>query len=334
MNSPTASETLLADPPRRVPAPVCVGALFGAKHLQVGCGILLVAMATIWFLLQGEAFSPLTGLALLGPTTMTTGVVQEVIEGEKTSYAPIATDGAGNSYAWERVIIEGIRYGYTGPDGTPMSGIATGLQQGSHEKYIEVGASIPVAFSNWHPEFSQVPGLESEAEAKTWILTGGFWVAVFFGGLSMFAILDAMVRGMLQIRLMGRGILTEGRLVDLQPMSVLGMANLRRMVYTYFDGRQERQASVMGTADDRATGAPQPVFVNPERPDAIAPATMIAGHFEIDADGNLTEGDSNPYNYMWLPTLCCLAAAWFLLNHFGLAESPESLKTAIEFVGI
>lgn len=334
MDSSATSEVLLAEPPRRVPAPVCVGVLLGSKQLQFGSGFLLVAMAVIWFLLQGEAFSPLTGLALLGPTTQVEGVVQEVIEGEKTTYAPYAVDGAGNAYAWEHVVIEGVRYGYTGPDGTSLTGIATGLKQNSHEKYAEAGASIPVEYSNWHPEFSHVPGLESEAEAKTWILTGAFWIAIVFAVLSVFAIADSLFRGASQVRLMSRGILTEGRLVDLRPVCMVGMTNLRRMVFAYFDGRQEREASVIGTPDDKATPGPQPVFVNPAKPDSIAPATMIAGHFEIDADGNLSEGDSNPYNFMWLPTACCLVAAWITLNVFDLAESPEFVQTAIEFVGM
>ncbi|GMU33216.1 MAG: hypothetical protein HS101_11905 [Planctomycetia bacterium] len=334
MNASAATDVVLTKPPRRVPAPVCVGALLGAKQLQFGCGIILIAMTVIWILLRGEVFSPLTGLALLGPTTQVQGVVQEVFEGEKVTYKPYATDGYGNSYGLERVTITGVRYGYTGPDGTPLSGVATGLRQNRDEAITDVGASIPVEYSNWHPELSHVPGLKSDAEAKTYILTGAFWLAVFFAVLAGFGILDAMWHGVSQIRLMGRGILTEGRLIDLRQLPVLGMVNLRRMVYSFFDGRQQRQASVVGTADDMATATPQPVFFDPSNPDSIAPASMIAGHFEIDAQGDLTEGDSNPYNYMWLPTACCLAAAWFTLNLFDLAETPEFLKTAIAFMEI
>lgn len=334
MNASAATGVVLTEPPRRVPAPVCVGALLGAKQLQFGCGIVLIAMAVIWILLRGEVFSPLTGLALLGPTTQVQGVVQEVIEGETETYAPYATDGNGNSYGLERVTITGVRYGYMGPDGTPLSGVATGLQQNRDEGLADAGASITVEYSNWNPELSHVPGLKSEAQAKTYVLTGAFWLAVFFGVLGGLGILDALWHGISQIRLMGRGVLTEGRLIDLRQLPVLGMVNLRRMVYSYFDGRQQRQASVIGTHDEMATAAPQPVFFDPSNPDTIAPASMIAGHFEIDAQGDLTEGDSNPYNYMWLPTACCLAAAWFTLNLFDLAETPEFLKTAIAFMEI
>lgn len=334
MQSQIAPNAVTSGPPRHVSAPACVGTLLGAKHLQTGCVFLLASMSVIWFLLQCQVFSPLTGLALIGPTTKVEGVVQEVLEGDHQTYAPYASDGAGNAYAMERYTVTGVRYGYMGPDGTPLTGIATGLRKGAHEKYAEAGASIPVEFSNWHPEFSRVPGLESDAHVKTWILTTAFWGAVVFAVFCLFAILFGLTRGTSNLRLMRRGAVTTGKLINMQSVSLLGIVNLRRKTYSYSDGHQELRVVMTGSPDDGTSPNSQTVFFDPRKPVSIAPADAIAGHFEMDGNGNISEGDSNPYNFLWLPTACAVAGAWFVLNLLGQTETPAFVQAVTRYMEI
>lgn len=319
-----SSAISLAQPPRPVPLPLRVGAMFSGRRTQIAWFALLICLAPIWYLTTDSGFSPVEAFAFLGPTTKVEGLVTELIEGDKDVYAPFARDGAGNEYYWERVEIKGLHYGYQGPDGTPLTGIATGLRQNRDEKIAEVGASVSVEYSDWNPEWSRVIGLEGVDEAGLWLTTLGFWAAIVVGLIALAYVLEALVRGMKTVGLLAGGLLTEGRLVGVEPILLDKQLLLRKLVYAFHDGGHEWRATVLSDAKDvELSDEPEPIFYDPSNPTRAVPVREMKVHLEATSDGRLTEGDTNPYNAMWLPALCFVGYAWFALAFFGLAEAPD-----------
>lgn len=327
MSQSRESPVALVSPPRPVPATVCVGAMFGGGRTQFGWLLLAAAVAPVWWLAQDPSFSPIEAFAMLGPTKEVQGVVTKLIEGRKDRFAPFARDGYGHEYRMERVEIRGVRYGYRGPDGAPLTGVAYGLRQNTHDRYADVGASIPVKYSTWRPQLSKVSGLSGETEARTWCVTALFWGAILVGGMGLMMAGEAVIRGLSGIRLMGKGKLAAGRLIHSETVARGGgRQSTRRLTYAFNDGSADHRATVISDASGEELAAleEQPIFYNPRRPgdDAIA-AGEIAGRLEIDKSGHLTEGDSNPYHFLWLPVACAMVYAWFVLNQLDMTDPPS-----------
>ncbi len=314
----------LVDPPRSVPTALRIGALLGGKRNQTAWGLLAALVAPIWFLLNDPSFSPIAAFAFLGPTTEVQGEVTELIEGEKVTFEPFAVDGNGYEHYMEQVEILGIHYGYKGPDGTPLTGIARGLRQGAHEQYTEVGAPITVEYANNNPERSRVRGLRGEGESEEWLLTIAFWAAVVFGAAALLSVLHGIAGGAKAVGLMAGGALTEGRLTLAAEPTKIGNAVLfRKLEYVFSASDQQARGSVISMRSDaELSEEPEPIFYHSANPSRMIPVGEIPCYMEVDPRGNLSEGDSNPYNNLWLPTLCCLAWCWFTFSKLGLIDPP------------
>lgn len=180
----TTTRTELAPAPRRVSAGLTVSTMLGGSTTQTAWVFLLLALAPIWYVYEDGSIDVMFHFTFLGSTTEVSGEVVDVIEGKRKA---LGTTDYGME--WERVLIDGIQYEYLGDDAKWHAGFAYGLKQNTHERYTNLGATVPVEYVSGKPSISRVKGLDRTPSAKEPCLAAAFWVAVVIGGIALLGVM-------------------------------------------------------------------------------------------------------------------------------------------------
>ena len=292
--------------------------MLGGSTTQGAWFVLLLALAPIWYVYEDGDVDLMYHFTFLGSTTEVSGEVIDVIEGKRKS---LGTTDYGME--WESVRIDGIQYKYLGDDARWHAGFAYGLKQNMHERYANVGAIVPVEYVAGKPGVSRVKGLDRTLDYKDPLLSALFWAAVVVGGIALLAVLQSLAEGLGIKNLLSKGSLAYGELKIAESLPILSAANMRKLSYAYHDGEQQQWFNVYSArCDDELLREPEPILYNPRSPKSGLVQSHIPGEVQVDANGGFTEGDSNPYHYLWIPWACTIAYGWFILHVLGISSPP------------
>lgn len=313
----------LGPAPRNVPLPLAVGVYFGGAGMQVACVMLAIALLPIWYVWRHD-MSPTDVFAFFQPTITVQGEVIEIIDGKTRSSGYIGTDGNGYDHYLEQVEVDGVRYAYYGPDGKRYAGAAYGIYQYSNEeKYANVGASIPVEYVVKDPATSRVLNLKRDPTDTKLIVEWAFWVALVVAGLCVPVILLGLLRGRRALSVLSNGCATYATLVDVASTASSGLTGRRNLTYRLTADGQTYDFKVRSSRQDmELTRKRDPVFYDAQDPARALAVAELPGHLEVDDEGYLTEGEYNPYHFLWMPALCTVGYIWLAACYFGIWEPP------------
>lgn len=303
--------------PRSVSSDVAVAAYFGGRSAQGAWGVLFACLVLFWFLSYDLRFSAFNGLWRLGPTVEVTGAVHSLIEFEREDLGIMP--GVGQA---KRALIEGIYYGYTGPDGISYNGIAMGLRHGDHQNLAHIGTPVRVVCSKANLGKSYVKGLSVENETEYILKGAAFWVAILAFTISLGCILNALRRGNVVMQLLNYGEITKGKIVDVSEIPFFSKFGVWRLRYA-LSGAENVEASLWcNVTDDELPGEEEPILRGPGSPPKIFPLSLFPGGVQIDEHNRVTDKESSPGNYLLIPGFCAIGYAWFAFWSCGFMSPP------------
>jgi hypothetical protein len=316
----------LAPPPRDVPGTLRVAALVGGATAQRAWLLLALMLGPIGYFVLYGSVSPWVPIAMLGPTTTVAGTVTDLDIAGRT---PIGDLGIGAAFGmeapqYEQIHIRAIRYRYRGPDGTTYEGRAP-VHRGQ-ETYCERGRRVQVEYANLAPSMSRVSGVGDGGSSWDFFLSLLFWGAVVVSAGALLPIGQQIVSGLRSRRLLARGVLADGQLIEAKAGTLLGVLKVTRRTYNvYADGGMQRIhtmrfGDVSGEIPVRSDVS---MLADPERPGAAMVLAEFPSDIAVDENGQLSEGDSNPYLCLLLPTAVVMACTWLVLAALGVASVPS-----------
>lgn len=289
---------VLRRPPRPVPFSTRLVVLFGGAFASFGWFFFAFGMVFTWVFAGNADWA--SAFLFRGPRESVTG---RVTASEPTSFS----EGGDKHRKGTPVFASRYAFQFGGRD---YEGVSYRTGGGP-----AVGGAVTVEFPAGQPACSRIAGMR-----RAPLGLGALFVLIF-PAVGLGSILPGLWRGRNSIRLLARGVIAQGRLIDKQPTNVsINKQPVFKLTFEFMDASRQSRRAVVKTEQTRRLedDAAETLFYDPQQPSRCVLLDGLPGRQGFAANGELQPNGFWPgARAVALPLLAFLVVAagcaWKLL---------------------